>query len=310
MLNNDPGRIIGNALAIYLFDLLCIYTGRWCANKLLINNSFLLSLAGTLTSMIILSIIGSFGSLFLHIGTPRPFRAYLTLSSPLAVIMVLLGFFLTLIRTAVIERIHKAEIAQQHKEGELNLLLARLSPHFLFNTLNSLYGISIAKQQLVPDLLLKLSDLLRYSIYDVRKPFVPLSDELGYILNYIDFEKLRLGNRVIVNESLASVDGGSVSIAPMLLITFVENAFKHSKRSARKDIEINISLAITDDRVFFGISNTLGNQKEEKDFTPERSGIGLSSTLKRLELLYGRDHSFQQYVENGYYYVNLQLPVK
>ena len=115
---------------------------------------------------------------------------------------------------------------QHEKEAELKLLKAQLNPHFLFNTLNNLYGLSVVKSDKLPNLMLKLSDLLRYSLYETKETFVSLAKEISYLVNYMDLEKIRLDNQTeIVFEN--KVSDTTRKIAPMLLIVFVENAFKH-----------------------------------------------------------------------------------
>ncbi|MGZ5135678.1 MAG: sensor histidine kinase, partial [Flavitalea sp.] len=189
---------------------------------------------------------------------------------------------------------------------ELQLLSSKVNPHFLFNTLNNLYGISISDHQKVPGLLLKLSDLLRYSVYEAKEPFVPLKAEIAYLKNYIEFEQLRLGRRLELNVSMDTVADHSVSIAPMLLIVFLENAFKHSRNSREDKIYIDVSLQVTDDVIVFSVKNSYA-VNEHRVVRDKHSGFGLESVRKRLQLLYRNRHQLQIEQTDKHYSVNLVL---
>jgi LytS/YehU family sensor histidine kinase len=218
----------------------------------------------------------------------------------------LLGSFLSITRSTIIRLIREAAIARHQRESELKLLRSQLSPHFLFNVLNNLYGLSIKQDKKVPVLILKLSDLLRYSIYDTNREFVPLTNELDYIDNYIELERIRIGEKLILETNIQRTDTGDIKIAPMLLIVFIENAFKHSKNTLLQEIYIKIDLHIDDGKLIFVVRNSCSDKPiEEND--EEESGIGLAVTLKRLELLYPGNYSLHKIQENGFYEVTLQL---
>jgi LytS/YehU family sensor histidine kinase len=212
-------------------------------------------------------------------------------------------------RTLVKQKLIEARAIQQQKESELNLLLSQLRPHFLFNTLNNLYGLSITQYEKLPGLLLRLSDLLRYSVYETSKSLVLLKDEMAYINNYIELEKLRIGDKLKLNVSLDTADT-NVKIAPMLLIVFVENAFKHSKNTVDHSSYINLNMRVAADEIFFTIRNSFVEQKEEPTDIAGHSGLGLAHTIKRLEMLYPGEHVLTQSKENNFYTVELRLKVK
>lgn len=197
-------------------------------------------------------------------------------------------------------------IASHQRESELKLLRSQLSPHFLFNVLNNLYGLSIQQDQRVPGLILKLSDLLRHSIYDTNREFVPLSNELSYIDNYIELERIRIGDRLILQSDIQKTGIDDVRIAPMLLIVFIENAFKHSKNTIKQEINIKIDLRIDKGKLIFVVKNSCSDKpvEENKDGLP---GIGMAVTKKRLELLYPGKYSLEIMHENGFYVVEFQL---
>ncbi|SEI45880.1 Histidine kinase [Dyadobacter koreensis] len=172
---------------------------------------------------------------------------------PISILFVFFGIAIALARHAVWMQVSQAKIAQKHKESELQLLLSQLSPHFLFNTLNNIYGISLTQQQRVPLLLLKLSELLRYSVYETREVFIPLKNELLYLQNCIDFKKIQNGDRLVLELAIQENSDDQIPIAPMLLIVFVENAFKYSKATRKKDMLVAFSLEAKDNWITFTI---------------------------------------------------------
>lgn len=302
----QPSKLAFNAVTIGLFDLLCIYLGRWCARKLLADNQFLPFFLQISVIAIAMTFLAVAGNLYLKIGPPKSLSLYLTFNFPITLSLIVLGVFLTFTRTTILQRINAAETAQRQKESELNLLLSQLRPHFLFNTLNNLYGLSLSEHEKLPNLLLKLSNLLRYSLYETSQPYVLLKDELNYIMCYIEFEQIRLGKKMRITENISLIDAEQLRIPPMILITFVENAVKHSKKTIHNDIVIDIFAEMVDEYLHFSISNSIGNNL----FPNERSsssGIGLSATIKRLDGLFGKDYRLEQYTADNYYHVKLKL---
>jgi LytS/YehU family sensor histidine kinase len=198
---------------------------------------------------------------------------------------------------------------QQEKEAELKLLKAQLNPHFLFNTLNNLYGLSVVKSDMLPNLMLKLSDLLRYSLYDTKESYVALEKEVEYLENYISLEKIRLENQTEI-EFIKTGNLSSKKIAPMLLIVFVENAFKHLDISENKKSKVSISITEENDTITFICKNTFdvtGVQMQEIE--KGKSGIGLYNAKKRLALMYPDTHQLQIDTAGTEYRVTLTLDV-
>lgn len=196
---------------------------------------------------------------------------------------------------------------QQVKEAELQLLKAQLNPHFLFNTLNNLYGMSVLKSDKLPSLMLQLSDLLRYSLYDTKEALVPLQKELDYLDNYIALERIRLEDQT---EIMISVQGSTdgLMIAPMLLIVFVENAFKHLETSIDGINNVMIKIEIIDDMLDFRCTNSKNDTiKLEENLESGRSGIGLRNAKKRLLLIYPDRHTLTISSEKKVYSVDLKI---
>lgn len=229
---------------------------------------------------------------------------------PFVIVSLALGTMIKMVRNNVQYQLREAQTTAANSQSELQLLQSQLSPHFLFNTLNNLYGLSITQHEKIPPLLLKLADLLRYSVYDTKELFVPLKEELAYINNYIDFEKIRLGERLVLTTSMEEITNTEIKIAPMLLIVFIENAFKHSKNTADREIFIDITLKTWANSILFSIKNSHGPAPEAGNILNKNSGFGLVSVRKRLELLYAGEHDLKVEDNGGFYQVMLQLKMK
>ena len=169
------------------------------------------------------------------------------------------------------------------KEQELNYLKMQIHPHFLFNTLNTMYGFALKKADETPEMILKLSNLLDYLLYQAEKPFVLLSEEINHIEDYIALEKMRFNNTLDVTFNYGS-NIETTKIAPMLLLPFVENSFKHGSLKNGK-LSIVINLSSTADTIRFSIENS----SSKADLTLV-NGIGLENIQKRLDLLYKNNY--------------------
>ena len=285
-----------------------VFAGRyiaqiWSAGKRTIPNTLLVAL--------IILIIANICWLFFHADFPLQGRAAINLLLfwlPFVIVSLALGILIKLIRTITQNQLQEAQTSAANSQSELQLLQSQLSPHFLFNTLNNLYGLSITQHEKIPPLLLKLSDLLRYSVYDVKETFVPLTDELAYINNYIDFEKIRIGDRLELTTDIENIVRTDIKIAPMLLIVFIENAFKHSKNTANEKIFIDIVLKTWGKMILFSVKNSHNNPKAET--TNLGGGLGLENVNKRLALLYPDEHILDVQNADDFYTVSLQLKMK
>jgi hypothetical protein len=220
-----------------------------------------------------------------------------------------LGLFLSLAYNKLRQQITTAETAAAHSKSELQLLQSQLSPHFLFNTLNNLYGISLSEPDKIPGMLLKLSELLRYSVYDAKDAFVPLKDELNYLKNYIEFEKIRIGDRLQLQVDIENFNTEGISIAPMMLVVFVENAFKHAKNNLNEKMQIEISMKLWINQLLFAVKNSY-RDLGTPDTINKHSGFGLQSTIKRLELLYPNAHDLKIEKVDDSFSIMLRLNTK
>lgn len=217
-----------------------------------------------------------------------------------------IGSLITILRHQFKSRVLMAQVEMAQSKHELQLLQAQLSPHFLFNTLNNLYGLSLTDPAKVPSLLLKLSELLRYSVYDVKETFVPLQYEADYLRNYIEFERLRLGERLVLQVTMDPSFDSSCTIPPLLLVVFVENAFKHSRNTSDEKIHIEIDLHRNDNSITFSVKNSYSTF-EQSATGIKHSGFGLDSVRKRLRALYAGKHLLKIDREENQYAVQLTL---
>lgn len=198
----------------------------------------------------------------------------------------------------------KNELENKNKASELALLRSQLNPHFLFNTLNNIDALITSDPDKASDAVIKLSEIMRFTLYDTNGDSVPLEKEINYLENYISLQQLRLKNPYFVKIDMNIEKCRNRNIAPMLFIPMVENAFKHgSKNVVAPGIEIN--LTCEDDAIKFEVINRYNLIEEHnKDKT---SGIGLANTKKRLELLYPEKHNFTIRKSEGIYKVNLDI---
>lgn len=189
-------------------------------------------------------------------------------------------------------------------ERDLKFLKGQLSPHLLFNTLNNLYGLSLQKSDLLPPLMLRLSEVMRYSLYETNQIFVPVNQEVEYLKNYIELEKLRVGNDVKLDIYFQEDTTRQIQIAPMLLVVFIENAFKHSRHAPKNERFIKINLTHTHDEVNFKIENSYNPNYHYQD---QNSGLGLELTKRRLELLYKNNYTLEVDNQNNIYVIDLKI---
>ncbi|WP_157282945.1 sensor histidine kinase [Pedobacter antarcticus] len=299
-------EIIPRAFLFYVMVVCCVYAGRWLTRQFLIKNRWAyLILFGGIT-VIVFSIISTSLLIYLFGNTNEGDVSDFLITTPLfVIIMIFCGGFIAITRTVIQQQINEVKILQNQAETELNLLTNRLSPHFLFNTLNNLYGLSISEHRKVPGLLLKLSALLSYALYSSSETYVKLNDELDYINNFIDLEKVRVSDRLVLNVDITKVNG-DINIAPMVLIVFVENAFKHAKNTLDKQIRIDIRIWVDQQFIHFFIKNNcpdgLVGVRDDME-----SGLGIVTTVKRLDLLYGDNYSLDYGKVKSDFCVNLKI---
>ena len=218
---------------------------------------------------------------------------------------IVLGIYAVLIRFMI--RAFEAqklrdELINQHQAGELALIKAQVNPHFLFNTLNNIYSLVYKKSDEAPEAVMKFSAIMRYVLSEANNETVPLDKEIEYLRSYIELQKFRFSNTGFVEMNVTGITG-KIKIAPMLLIPFVENAFKHGS----KDYEpgIIIDLKAENRQVHFEVTNYIkSTQQPAEKYT---GVLGLSNIRRRLDLTYPGKHSLTVKIENGKFKVNLSI---
>ena len=204
------------------------------------------------------------------------------------------------------ENYQARQIIAQQQSAELSYLKAQINPHFLFNTLNNLYGLSLEKSDKVPELILKLSDILSYSLYESSVEKISLFKELKLIENFISIERERYEGRMQVEVNIKDHVDQTTEIAPLLLIPLVENAFKHGVKESTEKVPIRIQLTRKSKNLIFQVKNKF---TEDHSASAGPSGLGLKNLKRRLNLLYPDSHQFETQSADGYFTATLKLVV-
>ncbi|NTW31451.1 MAG: histidine kinase [Bacteroidetes bacterium] len=200
----------------------------------------------------------------------------------------------------------KAELINQNQASELALLRSQINPHFLFNTLNNIYSLVYKKSDDAPEAVMKLSSIMRYTLYDSNADKVFLEKEIEFLKSFIELQQLRLKTPNFVEFNLnGSVEG--IMIAPMLFISFVENSFKHGSKKVASP-GIIITLTINEKNTLFEVMNYVRNDEiQNKDIA---GGIGLQNIKRRLELIYKDKHKLDININDDKYIVKLEIENK
>ena len=195
------------------------------------------------------------------------------------------------------------QLLQENTEAQLQILKAQVHPHFLFNTLNNIYSYTQNTSAIASQLTLGLSDMLRYMIYECKDPLVPLSKEVKMLKDYITLEKIRYGNALDVNIELPDNTEG-IYIAPLLLLPFVENSFKHGASQMLDQPWISLTVTLNDNSMYMKLIN---GKAANYEAPVGASGIGIENVRRRLELLYPGKHSLKIVNHEEVFIVNLKL---
>lgn len=196
----------------------------------------------------------------------------------------------------------RKEIEHEKLAAELNFLKAQINPHFLFNTLNNLYYLAYTKSENTTEVVAKLSQMMRYMIYDSNHPEVLLNKEIEYMQNYISLERLRLNNQIPIKFDVQG-NPDNLRIVPLIFITFLENAFKHGVNNNNPNAWVNVTIQLQDRQCIYTVENSL----VEKPDSTEKSGIGLRNVKRRLELSYPNQYKLITEEKKDVYLVQLTL---
>jgi two-component system, LytTR family, sensor kinase len=212
------------------------------------------------------------------------------------ILLVLCSFLLK-----CIQDFFKSEAIKREKiTMELAYLKSQINPHFLFNTMNNLYGLSLSEPEKTPDVILKISEMMRYMLYESNEERVPLTKEIEYLNSYIELEKIRYEGQTFVGFTVEGNTNNKL-IAPLLLISFIENIFKHGDIQDINN-QVVIYLKVEENQLIFKQKNTIAVREKDK-----MGGLGLKNVERRLFLLYPDKYTLKVKNENGIYESELIL---
>lgn len=290
----DEAKIaVTNTFICTLFSAMAFYASwLWLVPIVLEKHGFLRFITLTLLTAIIIAGLRVV-AVFISFKTQLPNNPYPQLSSNIATAVFHIVYAMTVASFARLfigryETQKKLDsITNDNLRAELTFLKNQISPHFLFNIHNSIYFLIEENPKLASQALLKLSDIMRYQLYDCQRETVLLNDEIENIQNYVELEKMRIDEIVRV-DFVCNVKDDSLEITPFILLTFVENAFKHVSLQATKANEITISISTNENWLTMRVSNTT---ERRPDMTS--NGIGLRNAKRRLELMYPDRHKLK-----------------
>ena len=230
--------------------------------------------------------------------SPFPISFFIFTSLFEAFAALLFSSFIWFINNTFKVEKERQELLLQKNEAEMSLLKSQINPHFIFNTLNNIYSLVNQKSDKSLDAIEKLGDLLRFSSTEIKKDFTSLGNEIKYLKNYIDLESLRISTpeNIIFEDK---TENKNLEIAPMILIPFLENAFKHGNL---KDSKLEISIKTIGSQIYFHQKNKIS--KAEKD---KSSGIGIENVKERLSIIYPDKHLLEILNNKDFYEVNLTI---
>lgn len=216
-----------------------------------------------------------------------------------------IAFGIKVMKDAHLATRKNAVLVKEKLETELQFLKGQINPHFFFNTLNNIYSLIIKKSDKAGEVVLKLSELMSYMIYEAGNTTVLLRNEIDYLRNYIELERLRYRDHLEVNINV-NAELGDLRIAPLILLPFVENAFKHGMDKAAEHNFLNIDIDLREKVLFMSVKNSVAQPKINYNVNGN-SGIGLQNVRRRLQLLYANRYKLDEQMEESRYTVELQV---
>ncbi|HUX55161.1 MAG TPA: histidine kinase [Williamwhitmania sp.] len=296
----------GKMAAVYL----CIY---WLVPTFLLKRRYIELVLLSLLSLIILGIFQRILVYYILIPWNKVYDLTLPLFDKFQIMhlmvdintVVVIPLGVTLVKVWYKKQQEAQALEREKLEAELKFLKNQIQPHFLFNTLNNLYGLILKKSPQAEDVVLKLADLMRYMLYETNANTVPLEKEVFNTRSYIELEKVRYGNRVEVCFDVYGIVNGW-EIAPMLLLPFVENSFKHGVSASLERAWIRVELTVEEKQLTFKVENSVPAGSANTDFEVP-SGIGLENVRRRLEILYPNGHKLTVVSKGGVYRCELMV---
>ena len=270
--------------------------------------------SGTITFLII-NFIGSIIGYFVQYISWKtyssiPFGFHAEWIFEMLALFLFLSIFIAFLRKVFRKEKTQLKVAVSQKAAELSNLRSQINPHFLFNTLNTLYSVSLKENaEKTADGIQKLGDMMRFMLNDNHQDRIPLSKEIEYLNNYIDIQRMRIDENHDVEIKInIQQSEREIFIAPMLLNPFIENAFKHGI-SFRNPSWIYITLTYDAQKLYFKVHNSLHPKTDIDELESENNGIGLENVRKRLELIYPNRHTLDIQASDNDYFVSLILGI-
>lgn len=291
-------------ISIFYFNLFVLIPSSFSKKKYL---KYIVYLVGTVIFYGLLKYLLAinFSDYYLTVGqsqrlVPREIGPYFFTTIFPTGFMLMLSFVYRVVLDWFKNETIQTELIEQRKQAELQFLKSQINPHFLFNSLNNIYALAYKKAETTADAILKLSDIMRYMLKESHDGKVDFNDEIAYVYNYIELNKIRYKEGVFININHKS-DNDNYRIMPMLLISFIENIFKHGiVNDPDKAVEINIELV--EGKLNYSSRNYI--RKNNKD---ESSGIGMQNIYRRLELMYKNIYSIDVNQDEEMYLINLKI---
>jgi hypothetical protein len=237
-------------------------------------------------------------------GVARDFSLFSAYISMIPPILIFTGFKFA---WDALEKENKIEkLSRIAAENELMFLNSQINPHFLFNNLNNLYAYALENSPHTPHIILQLSSILRYMLYDCRQRYVNLNSEIEHLDKFIRLYRIQIGSDANIRFNVKG-EQRNLRIAPLILIVFVENAFKHAQSSQTNEIQIKVLLEVEEDKLKFICENTFGDQSNTENLS---KGIGLENVKSKLRLLYPDSHHLDIQQDDSWYRVFLEIDLK
>lgn len=275
-----PFVVLGYYFAFYALDKLAKGKNWIGLNILIVAGPYILAIVAAIVIMRLIV----FPYIYMYtipagVSFFEPYRVFSILIEAAFPVGFLMAFNFVKQQTEANER--EKNLIREKLSAELQVLKTQLNPHFLFNTLNNIYALSRKKSDLTPEVIMKLSDLLSFMLYETNSETIAIAREIKFLEDYVDLQRIRFADCLEVKFNVA-VDDGLQPIAPLLLLPLVENAFKHGASENHFGSFIHIDICLDRGRLFFTVENSFEGAHGSK----QQSRIGLSSTTRQLELLY------------------------
>ena len=307
--------IIKNLINTFFYIVIVYFNLNYLIPNYLTQKTIIKYIWFLLLSVVILTPIKAIVFYFLFRDSPL-YREFVTFNQHIIFALTfLIAAGSTIAKITIDWLLHqrdRKELQTQNMQSELKFLRSQINPHFLFNTLNSLYALTLKKSDKAPEIVIKLSEMMRYMLYECNERQVPLRKEVQYIRNYVDLEMLRQGQKVRIDFDVR----GEISdqmIAPLIFTPFLENSFKHGVNQISEGF-VDIVLDVRDKNVILQIENSkppkqpaLNHKRSGEAGGVPSGGIGLANVRRRLDLLYPESYALKITEEPEKYKVNLTL---